>query len=218
MATAKELVNKQSLKIEQNVLQMRILKDKAQFNPETSIFVRNLNPGCTEVELISEINQVFRYNLIYRNEMLKWETKVKEKAAEKAEEKKTHNKNSKRQKNQESSRNQAKEKISQYFVLGCLIIKNRQTLQSKRIAFIDFECADAAAVIIKAWNERKMEIYPNRLDVIMFNHEHIKMSLEQRRERSKTREKQFTNLFVIGFPDEIDEKRMFDIFFQYGEV
>jgi len=59
---------------------MRILKDKAQFNPETSIFVRNLNPACTEVQLIQEINQLFKYNLTYRNELLKWDRKQQEKA------------------------------------------------------------------------------------------------------------------------------------------
>ena len=63
-----------------------------------------------------------------------------------------------------------------------------------------------------------MELYPNRLDVILFNHEHIKMTLEQRRERSKTRERQFTNLFITGLPDLMDDKCLFDIFFEYGEV
>lgn len=148
--------------------------------------------------------------------MLRWENKVKEKKA--AEEAKAMKKNKKDAKPGRRSPKIEKEKLSQYFVLGCLIIKNRKTLQSKRIAFIDFECADAAQVIIKAWNDRKMEIYPNRLDVIMFKTDHIKMTLEERRERSKTRERQFTNLFVIGFPESLGEKEIFDIFFQYGEV
>lgn len=44
------------------------------------------------------------------------------------------------------------------------------------------------------------------------------MTFEQRRERSKTRERQFTNLFITGLPNSIDEKCLFDIFFEYGEV
>lgn len=181
---------------------MRILKDKAQFNPETSVFVRNLNPACTEVQLIYEINQLFKYNLTYRNELLKWDRKQQEKAQAKSKKKIPI----------------PRVELHQYFVLGCLIIKNRQTLQSKRIAFVDFECAEAAQVIIKAWHQRNMELYQNRLDVTMFNHEHIKLTLEKRQERSKTRERQFTNLYVTGLPNSMDEKYLYDVFFEYGEV
>jgi RNA recognition motif-containing protein len=86
--------------------------------------------------LIYEINQIFKYNLTYRNELLKGDRKEHERAQAKSKKKTPFQ----------------KVDLHQYFVLGCLIIKNRQTLQSKRIAFIDFECADAAKIIIKAWN------------------------------------------------------------------
>lgn len=52
----------------------------------------------------------------------------------------------------------------------------------------------------------------------MFNHEHIKLTLEKRQERSKTRERQFTNLYVTGLPNSMDEKYLYDVFFEYGEV
>jgi RNA recognition motif-containing protein len=100
--------------------------------------VRNLNPSCTEVELIYEINQIFKYNLTYRNELLKGDKKQMEREQAKSKDKKM--------------KPYQKPDLYQYFVLGCLIIKNRQTLQSKRIAFIDFDCADAAQVMIKGWN------------------------------------------------------------------
>lgn len=74
---AEEVVNKQSFTIangkSHNLLQMRILKAGAQFNPDTSVVVRKLNFKCTEIDLIQEINQIFFYNKNYRKEIRKWE-------------------------------------------------------------------------------------------------------------------------------------------------
>lgn len=56
---------------------MRIMKDKAHFNSETSVYIGQLNKQCSEQDLIKEINQIFTYNKVYRKELEKWEAKEK---------------------------------------------------------------------------------------------------------------------------------------------
>ena len=77
---------------------------------------------------------------------------------------------------------------------------DKVTKQSKQFAFVDFSSASAAQACIQAWNENRMNKYPNRLTVSKFNDQHVKMTKEER-ERTKTREKiNHTNLFVEKLP------------------
>jgi hypothetical protein len=123
---------------------MRILKHGSNFNPETSIVVKKLNPKCSEVDLIQEINQIFHYNKTYRKEIRKWEDFQKK----------------------EKKKPGLFEDLNQYFVLGCTVVKTTQF----RFAIIDLDCHEATQVLIKAWHQRNMETYDGDvLEVSMYD-------------------------------------------------
>ena len=155
---ANEVVNKQSFVIangkSQNVLQMRILKRGALFDQQTSVVVKKLNFKCSEVDLIQEINQIFFYNKNYRKELKKWEE---------------HQALVKQGGEQNGPRKtSASEDLHQYFVLACTVVKNSFC----RFAIIDLDCKEATEVLMKAWNQRFMEMYPTEtLEVSLYDSE-----------------------------------------------
>jgi hypothetical protein len=173
---------------------MRILKQGAHFNSESSVIVQKINEKCSEVDIIQEINQIFHHNKVYRKEIAKWEEKQSGKKSE---------------------------EVHQFFILGCLV---KQTRFQKRLAFIDFDCPEAAQVVIKNWNERFMEMYPsNQLEVSLYDELHRKL----REERSKTQDRSrrdasvgpsFTNLYIERLPYSFVEKNLMNIFSNYGKV
>ena len=114
---ANEVVNKQCIKLHSNILKMRILKDKANFNPTSSIFVGQLHRQCSEQDLIQEINSIFMNNKFYRKEIQKWDINQAKKKGIKLPE----------------------ETIYPYFVLSCMIFAHQKTGLSKCFAFIDFD-------------------------------------------------------------------------------
>ena len=75
VTVAREVVAKQAFRIDDNVLHMRILRDRASFNPETSVYISSLNKDCREQHIITELNQIFSYNKTYRKELEKWDKK-----------------------------------------------------------------------------------------------------------------------------------------------
>lgn len=77
------------------------MKERANYNPDTSVIVKSLNPSCTEVEMIQELNFIFKHNLIYRKELQKWDQKMLEKQGIKTKE---------------------KDDVQQYFLLGCQVV------------------------------------------------------------------------------------------------
>lgn len=198
IALARHVVNKHSLRFGNQIAQLRILKEKANYNPDTSVIVKSLNPSCTEVEMIQELNFIFKHNLIYRKELQKWDQKMLEKKGIKTKE---------------------KPDVQQYFLLGCQVIFDTQTLKSKRIALIDFDSSDAAKEVIKAWNEKQMQAYSNRLIVVPYDDEYKKLSKDTKvRERSKSEKTRYSNLYVEKIPLEYDEQKLKDLFTLYGEV
>lgn len=109
---ANEVVNKGSIKVAGNQLKMRILKEKGNYNPETSVYVGSLHASCSEQDLIAEINQIFEYNKIYRKELQKWEANQRSKQGK------------------QGSR-QPEEPIHPYFVLSCIVFADQLTGKSK---------------------------------------------------------------------------------------
>jgi hypothetical protein len=60
---------------------------------------------------------------------------------------------------------------------------------SRKCAYIDLDCPEAAQVLIKAWNTRYMDLYPtNCLEVSIFDPNQRKLSRDERKQqqRSKT--------------------------------
>lgn len=104
---------------------MRILKDTGHYNPETSVVVTKLHTSCSEQDLISEINRIFKYNLVYRKEIQKWEM---------------HASSSKGKKPQAQH-------LAPYYVLSCMVFADQTTGKSKYFAFIDLNSADATQVL-----------------------------------------------------------------------
>lgn len=92
-------------------------------------------------------------------------------------------------------------------------------MKSKRIALVDFDSSDAAKVVIKAWNEKQMQAYSNRLLVVPYDDEYKKLSKDLKiRERSKSEKTRYSNLYVEKIPLEYDEQKLKDLFTLYGEV
>ena len=91
------------------------------------------------------------------------------------------------------------------------------TYQSKMVAFVDFSTKEAAEVVIKAWNNKSMVKYPNRLRVEMYSASHVKLTKEER-ERTRERPSNFTNLFVDKLPYAFERQDVLDLFSQYGQV
>lgn len=107
---------------------MRILKEQADFNKESSVYVGKINGKCTDQDIVNELHQLFLYNRTYRIEMQKWENK--------------------------KNKNSSKGPVHPYFVLGVYMAKG-----AKRFAFVDFDCKEAAEVVIKAWNGKTMSAF-----------------------------------------------------------
>lgn len=81
---------------------------------------------------------------------------------------------------------------------------------------MDFSSEEAADLCIKAWNNKAMRKFPNRLIVSYYDGQHQKVPRE---EREKTREKgPFTNLWVEKLPYAFQDKDVYELFSQYGTV
>ena len=175
---------------------MRILKDKGHYNPQTSVVVTKIHPSCSEQDLITEINQIFKYNHVYRKEIQKWEV--------------------------HSSNNKGKSKqsrhIDPYYVLSCMVFADKATGKSKCFAFIDFNSPEATEVLVKAWHHKAMVKYLNQLECYRFEYDHQKLNEEKKREVSVSKERNLSNLFVDNLPSAFVEKNVFDLFSLYGEV
>jgi RNA recognition motif-containing protein len=104
------------------------------------------------------------------------------------------------------------------FIMSCIIFVDKVTKQSKQFAFVDFSSAHAAKVCKEAWNENKMNKYPNRLSVSMYDSSHVKLTKEER-DRTKTRERQsYTNLFIDKLPYAFGRQDVLDLFSKFGTV
>lgn len=146
---------------------------KGNYNSETSICIQQLNYACTEQQIVEEIN------LLLRDKRNKVAAATQAKNPEEEAEKDTTPKD---------------------YILSCIVFVDKVTKQSKQFAFVDFSSAAAAKVCIDAWNENKMNRYPNRLSVAKYDNQHVKLT-KQERERTKTRERiNYTNLFVEKLP------------------
>lgn len=113
------------------------------------------------------------------------------------------------------------EELHQYFVLACTVVKN----SLYRFAIIDLDCFEAAQVLIKAWNERFMEIFPSHnLEVSMYDSD-FKKQRQQLRAGTVSRERNpsqtgpsFTNLYVEKLPAQFEEKQVMNLFSDYGVI
>ena len=169
-------------------LHMMIHNKKGNYNPETSVCIQQLNYACTKEQIVEELNIVLRDN----------RTKVAEKDAKNPEE--------------------VVEEKPKDFILSSIVFIDNVTKMSKQFAFVDFSSAQAAQVCVKAWNDSKMNRYPNRLSVTKFDDHHIKLTKEER-DRTKTREKvNHTNLFVEKLPYIFKQEDVLNLFQKYGSV
>ena len=206
---AREVVAKQAFRIDENVLHMRILRDRASFNPETSVFIGSLNKDCKEQHIISELNQIFSYNKTYRKELEKWNKKRSKESQPPS------------KKSKGNQRDFWKSDIQEYFVLSCLLLPNKEAGSAKRFALVDFDCKEAVEVVIKAWDQKSMTSFFNTLTVQHYSRDHVEERTEQRRQRSLTggrAEKKLTNLYVESLPYSFDEQDVVELFSIYGDV
>jgi RNA recognition motif-containing protein len=118
--------------------------------------------------------------------------------------------------NKKAASNPEDTSASKNFILSCIIFVDPITRASKQFGFVDFNSAEAANICRKAWNEKSMTHYPNRLNVTMFEPAHVKMT---KQEREKTKERQvFTNLYVEKLPYAFTQQDVFDLFSKHGTV
>ena len=89
-------------------------KQHGDYNTKTSIFLGQINPFCTEDDIVEELNIILK------------EHRMK-KAAANPEEDKQNDVNA--QKN---------------FILGCIVFYDQIKQRSKQFAFVDFNCPEAA--------------------------------------------------------------------------
>lgn len=106
--------------------------------------------------------------------------------------------------------------VQKNFILSCCVFYDPVTSRPKQFAFVDFSSVEAAELCAKAWNNRSMKKFPNRLNVTLYDGQHQKMTKEQ---RDKTKERgPFTNLWVEKLPYAFQEKDVYELFSQYGTV
>jgi hypothetical protein len=106
-------------------------------------------------------------------------------------------------------------------VLACTVVKNSLF----RFAIIDLDCLEATQVLIKAWDERFMEMYPSdTLEVNLYNSD-FKKQRQLLRAGTVSRERNpsqtgpiFTNLYIEKLPAQFDEKHVLNIFSNYGVI
>lgn len=209
VTVAREVVAKQAFRIDDNVLHMRILRDRASFNPETSVFISSLNKDCREQHIITELNQIFSYNKTYRKELEKWDKKRNKESQPPS------------KKGKGNQRDHWKSDIQEYFVLSCLLLPNKEAGSAKRSALVDLDCKEAVEVVIKAWDQKSMTSFFNTLTVQHYTRDHGEERTEQRRQRSLTggrAEKKLTNLYVESLPYSFDEQDVVELFSIYGDV
>lgn len=69
------------------------------------------------------------------------------------------------------------------FILSCVVPIDIETKKSKGYAFVDLSSADAAKLVIDAWNNKAMKRFPNRLSLSKFDSLHQKQSKEEREKK-----------------------------------
>lgn len=67
-----------------------------------------------------------------------------------------------------------------HFILSAIVFIDKDTKYSKRFAFIDFNCKEAADLCVEAWHNNNMKSYPNRLIVTKFDADYIKLTKKER--------------------------------------
>ncbi len=88
--------------------------------------------------------------------------------------------------------------VQKNFIISCCVFYDPVTSRPKQFAFVDFSCEEAAEICVKAWNNKSMRKFPNRLMVNVYDGTHTKIT---KAEREKTKERgPFTNLWVEKLP------------------
>lgn len=198
---AHAVVIRNSLKLSSQVLQMRIHRD-VRFDSETSVFVGQLDPRCSEQDLVGEIGDLFRQDRNYRRELLKWEISEARRQGRRPPDGRPSD-------------------VEPHFILGCALHHNPKRGASKSFAFIDFNCSEAVDAVIKAWHEKSMRSFFSQLDVQRFSE-----SPRQRRHAGGNAEidgaaqpsTSRTTLFLQRLPEAMQELDVFDLCSLYGDV
>ena len=164
-----------TLQLNERRLYMVHHRQNGNYNKESSIYVSQLNPRCTEEEIVEELN------LILRDDRLK----------------------KKRQFGMNHFILSAIVSVIQILLILQVLV-DKEKKYSKRFAFVDFNCKEAADLCIEAWNNNHMKQYPNKLAVSMYDSESRKEA--KNRDRSTSSPKRcFTNLWVDKLPHSFTE-------------
>jgi hypothetical protein len=127
-----------------------------------------INPRCSELDLIEELN------LILRDERLKREKEVAQSKDKSV--KSTVNPEIEEEDAEKVQEKKPVKKMLKNFILSSIVVIDKDTKRSKQFAFVDFSSAEAAQLCIKTWNNSSMKKYPNRLMLTPFDQKHTKMT------------------------------------------
>jgi len=107
------------------------------------------------------------------------------------------------------------------FILSAVIPTNKETGKSRRFAFVDFNCEEAAKLCIEKLDQASLSKFPGILIVNSYNEAIKNMTQTEKADHmSRTRESrpQFSNLYIGKIPISFSEKDIRELVSQFGDI